>query len=301
MGTVRTYHDTLLLMPCSKTKLDWPAVAHKLYTGPMWQTLKTHIGALPWRNVIVLSARFGFIYSQQFIQTYNERLTAEKADELIAGGIDGTRDRAGAGPSLRTMIEHDRRRRPFSHVIIAGAGEYRRVFEAVVRELRDAGMIDAGARVDQVAGGIGEQRKQLGQWLREVGAQVEPKAPASYVTCQRERCTRTWPRDPVLEVECPTCHASIGARCKRPSGHGVFGGDPHDARDILAWRKGHYGACPTGRCGAKLAKRFGTAPEPEQTFGTELTPIGEQFVIPGCEKRDPPAKPSQLDLWSGRK
>ncbi len=102
-------------------------------------------------------------------------------------------------------------------------------------------------------------------------------------------CGKTWLRDPVLEVACPTCHAPAGQRCKRPSQHRVFGGEPHDARDVLAWREGHYGECPRGECGAKLAA----------IFATELTPAGEQHVIPGCERDTTPAtKPVQLNLWS---
>lgn len=62
-------------------------------------------------------------------------------------------------------------------------------------------------------------------------------------------CGKTWPRDPVLEVACPTCNAPVGRRCKRPSGHGVWGGQPHPARDVLADRCGFYGACPWQCCG----------------------------------------------------
>jgi hypothetical protein len=32
------------------------------------------------------------------------------------------------------------------------------------------------------------------------------------------------------------------------------------------------------------------------SFATELTPIGEQYVIPGCE-RDKRKGPAQFDLW----
>lgn len=67
--------------------------------------------------------------------------------------------------------------------------------------------------------------------------------------CLKPDCGRTWPRDPALEVACPTCRAPAGRRCKRPSGHRVFGGAPHDTRDRLADRLGHYGKCPSGRCG----------------------------------------------------
>ncbi len=52
------------------------------------------------------------------------------------------------------------------------------------------------------------------------------------VTCLR--CGQDWPRDPALEVPCPTCKAAIGSRCKRPSGHQAS--DVHVDRDRLAMR-----------------------------------------------------------------
>jgi len=71
--------------------------------------------------------------------------------------------------------------------------------------------------------------------------------------CMKAGCNKTWPRDPCLEVECPTCGAKIGERCRRPSGHpmrpGFHGFGFHDARDIAAYRAGHYGPCPLGCCG----------------------------------------------------
>ncbi|WP_299846865.1 hypothetical protein [uncultured Paracoccus sp.] len=41
-------------------------------------------------------------------------------------------------------------------------------------------------------------------------------------------------RHPVLAVPCPSCHASVGAWCKRPSGHRAA--DLHDARGVDADR-----------------------------------------------------------------
>lgn len=61
-------------------------------------------------------------------------------------------------------------------------------------------------------------------------------------------CRKTWPRDPALEVCCPTCAAARGQRCRRPSGHTLPFGDVHAARDLLAAGQGHYGHCPFGRC-----------------------------------------------------
>lgn len=62
------------------------------------------------------------------------------------------------------------------------------------------------------------------------------------VTCKT--CGESWPRDPALEVECPTCHAAVGKPCMRPSEHRVFGGAPHAARDTAAMAAGLLKKCP---------------------------------------------------------
>lgn len=66
------------------------------------------------------------------------------------------------------------------------------------------------------------------------------------VPCNRG-CGKTWPRDPILEIACPSCRAKPGSQCRRPSGHRAA--QYHAERDILADRQGHYGPCPWGRCG----------------------------------------------------
>jgi hypothetical protein len=163
-------------MPCSASKLNRPAQPRELYTGPLWQTLRTHRGCLPWRNVFVLSGRFGFIAAEQFIQTYNERLTTARADHLIRGGIHAPNDHfgscsyrgAGKCPALTVRPYAYKDRLPFEVVISAGAGEYKRVFEAFIPQFMADGIIAQDAGVLQVQGGIGEQRGQLGGWLREL-------------------------------------------------------------------------------------------------------------------------------------
>ena len=75
---------------------------------------------------------------------------------------------------------------------------------------------------------------------------------ATEVHCQRKGgCGKSWPRDPVLEVECPSCGAPAGRACKRPSGHGVWGqyGRFCDPRDMAAYNAGAYGTCPQDICG----------------------------------------------------
>lgn len=75
------------------------------------------------------------------------------------------------------------------------------------------------------------------------------------VYCQKPGCGRSWSRDPALEVPCPDCRVGIGVNCRRPSGHCNFGKcNVHSSRDLRADALGHYGTCPSGRCGqARIA------------------------------------------------
>ena len=66
------------------------------------------------------------------------------------------------------------------------------------------------------------------------------------MSVQCSACGQEWPRDPALEVACPVCRASVGAPCRRPSGHRVYGGELHPDRDRLAMEVvPGYGRCPT--------------------------------------------------------
>lgn len=90
-------------------------------------------------------------------------------------------------------------------------------------------------------------------------------------------CGKVWPRDPALEVPCPTCNAHAGRRCYRPSGHPIFAGGIHAARDLLADARGYYGPCPHGICGR--AKQ-----------------ISHQEILPGIPEPVRYRRPFQLDL-----
>lgn len=59
-------------------------------------------------------------------------------------------------------------------------------------------------------------------------------------------------------------------------------------------------AIETAHPGAEIFPRRVRRPKaaPAPKGATELTPEGEQFVIPGCEKNRTQRKGSQLDLWS---
>src|SRR2546425_619476 len=62
------------------------------------------------------------------------------------------------------------------------------------------------------------------------------------------KCGQEWPRDPALEVKCPTCNSQIGYYCgaKRPSGHKVRFGSTliHPPRAQLAMDIGFLQRCP---------------------------------------------------------
>lgn len=57
---------------------------------------------------------------------------------------------------------------------------------------------------------------------------------------QCDGCGRRWTRDPVLEVECPSCDANVGVGCERPSGHSGPMVQPHEVRGEAAIEAGVY-------------------------------------------------------------
>ncbi len=95
-------------------------------------------------------------------------------------------------------------------------------------------------------------------------------------------CGQEWPRDPALEVPCPTCKAPIGTRCRRPSGHHANG--IHEARDRVAVQTiPGYGQCPAAQPAAPRPTRRSprSAPPPTQASGPSrpTTSTGQQFAL----------------------
>lgn len=86
-------------------------------------------------------------------------------------------------------------------------------------------------------------------------------------------CEKHIDPDPVFQVDCPTCEAEAGEKCRRPSGHPVWdpkwGGLPkgcHAERDLKALKEGAYGSCPIGRCPESLEDLDrGRLEEPKKT------------------------------------
>jgi predicted amidophosphoribosyltransferase len=62
-------------------------------------------------------------------------------------------------------------------------------------------------------------------------------------TVKCDNCGQEWPRDPALEVACPKCRAPVGRVCRRPSGHNLWGNQPHRERDQAAMDAGLLQVC----------------------------------------------------------
>jgi hypothetical protein len=160
-----TPEESLLLMPCSAGKLTEAARAKQLYTGVMWQTLNTHIGAKAKPQMVILSAEHGFIDPDDKIDPYERLMDAKRADELL-------KDPQELVDAVLDSIDPDVK---IKDVQIVGGAEYRKVMKEVVSRLIASGQIASDASVNETTGGIGEQRKQLGTYLKDLaGQEVEP-------------------------------------------------------------------------------------------------------------------------------
>lgn len=181
--------NTLVMMACSASKRetadkqDMPLI--DLYNGPLWQTLRVKIGRWPRcpLRVVALSGRYGIVDALTPAQGYEARLTSDKADRVIRMGLLERQDWFGELPgdrlaptplsATRCPVEIDStglaRRRPWKGVVIAGSGEYRRVFTALLSQLLCWGHVASNARVFTTCGSIGIQRSQLGTWLEQLG------------------------------------------------------------------------------------------------------------------------------------
>ena len=99
----------------------------------------------------------------------------QKSERLIENGLDRPfddwgrlRDGRCCGPSPRQLLK------PYSgrvwrDIFIAGGGEYRQVFYAFVTQLIESGLVSPDASINEVKGGIDEQRQQFGEYLRRLG------------------------------------------------------------------------------------------------------------------------------------
>lgn len=170
--------NTLVLMACAQAKIDTDHSVPflELYNGPMWQDLRANGQAIPPRNIFALSGKHGFVSVMASAKPYEEKISAEKVDELVERGVmEGPKaKKAGTMPPGQSVYAEVARDKPYSQVIIYGAGEYRRGFNAIVTQLLQAGVIEDGAPIVATEGTILKQRQQFNEFLRAAQGKEAP-------------------------------------------------------------------------------------------------------------------------------
>ena len=142
----------LLLIACSGAKLAGAHRALDLYQGVMFTVLRKWMPKHRRPVIFIVSALHGLVYENTVLDAYEQPMTEERQRELIAAGVDAD--------MFRGMW--------FEEVFVAGGAMYRAVAEHYIEQLRRANRLAPGARVLGTSGGIGEQRGQLGEWLRSL-------------------------------------------------------------------------------------------------------------------------------------
>ncbi|SCU73647.1 conserved hypothetical protein [Cupriavidus necator] len=137
----------LLLLACSGTKLDRQARAIDLYQGVMYEFYREHLRREARPNVLILSARHGFLDPHAVIDPYDQRMTAPRADAMLA-------DLPAFAGSANWPAQ-------VGKVLLAGGKEYRRVMRAALARQYNTTLL----AIQETTGGIGMQRSQLGAFL----------------------------------------------------------------------------------------------------------------------------------------
>lgn len=137
--------NSLVLMACSGSKRNTPSPAFDLYQGVMFETFRAHARAGFIPDVIILSALYGFIGPKKVLSPYDQKMTTERADEMIA--------------NLPHFMSGALWPNNIKEVFLAGGLQYRRVMRAAVACVAPMGSIS------ECNGGIGLQRSQLGRYL----------------------------------------------------------------------------------------------------------------------------------------
>lgn len=169
--------ERLLILACSATKRGDAKylAALQRYDGPLWRTLRAVDPDGEKGKVAFLSAHLGFRAADTPIEIYDARMTAERAEAMMAGDL-GTRwprsksqrrcMPSGEHPGMHIYSLRDGPRgQAFSDVALVGGHLYLDVMRHLVDLFQDAGHISADARINEINGPIGLMRRELRIWL----------------------------------------------------------------------------------------------------------------------------------------
>lgn len=143
--------NSLVLMACSGTKRDVASPAMDLYQGVMYETFRAHVKQHARPNVIILSARHGFVNANDVLMPYEQKMSESRASEMMA--------------NLPCFMDNIFWPSNVESVFLAGGQQYRRVMKAAVA------LKFPDVRLDECSGGIGLQRSQLGHYLDHLSIQ----------------------------------------------------------------------------------------------------------------------------------
>lgn len=165
-----------IFLSCSATKQlnpeSMPAIER--YDGPLWRTLRAASPAAHGVKVFALSALHGLIEAETEIRHYNVRLTPERAERFIAGGIS-TRwprpDRAtkpdscgtNAAGAIACLAGYGST--PVLDIALVGGGLYVDVMRAWTAEMQRESLVADHAQIAVINAPIGYMRQQLRAWI----------------------------------------------------------------------------------------------------------------------------------------
>jgi len=149
--------DLLVIIPCSKGKLDHPAPAAELYTGPMFtMALRAARVLVPDEQIRVLSGKHGFVRLDKGLRPYDQRIDLPK--------------RYQPGMTMHELRRQAEREGLLDHEFVLSLCSS--AYSASVYGVWPR----AGLALDGV-GGIGKQRHELGQ-IAAMGHRLGAEAPA---------------------------------------------------------------------------------------------------------------------------
>lgn len=143
----------LLIIACSGPKREGEHRAVDLYRGVMFNVLRKWLPREGAPDIYILSAKFGLVPADAIIPAYEQRMTKDRMLALASAGVH--------------LPDFEGKR--FNDVFIAGGALYRLLATTHIDQLRRAGIVMPGAAVCSTIGGIGQQRGQLGAYLRGLG------------------------------------------------------------------------------------------------------------------------------------
>jgi cytoplasmic iron level regulating protein YaaA (DUF328/UPF0246 family) len=138
----------LLILSCSKTKKNIDrAPAIELYDGMYYRVLRKNFNLKDNKNldILILSAKYGLIDSNEIIDYYDQVMTSKRAEEL----------KDGVKLKLKEVLNNNN----YDEIFITMGKTYKEAFDGECRELLQK------YNTHWIEGMIGERLQQLKKWL----------------------------------------------------------------------------------------------------------------------------------------